>query len=155
MTAEHVRYVQTKAAQAAVRDREVEILHAVGIDWREGRRDHIDCPFPGHGGAKDWRWDARQHKAFCTCGKKTFSIFDVVSEVEGADFDQSKIRCVEILGATDLIRTKGGKGQATDAASLLNAPADRRDDRLPRAYLAHRLGIEASAVRVWTSSPAS
>lgn len=144
-------YVKTTDAQAAVRGHEEEILRACGIDWHSGKK-HIRCPYPHHGGADDWRWDGKDKKAFCTCQdrNKPDSIFDVVGKVDGLDFDASKIRCVEIVGEPNLIRQKsnksGGNFQATDAKSLLNAPADRRDDTLPRAYLAHRLGVEAAAV---------
>jgi len=145
-------YVKTTDAQGAVRGHEIEIIRACGIDWQPGRRSHTRCPYPHHGGADDWRWDERKAKAFCTCqvGRKPDSVFDIVSKVEGLDFDASKIRCVEIVGAGNLIRQKsgegGGKFQATDAHSLLNAPAERRDDTLPGAYLAYRLGVDASTV---------
>ncbi|GJD53817.1 hypothetical protein OPKNFCMD_6595 [Methylobacterium crusticola] len=141
-------YVSTKDAQRAVQGREIEILNGIGIPWRKGRSEHIDCPYPDHRGDGDWRF-TNKNRAICTCtGGKTDSVFDVVSKVEGLDFERSKIRCIEIIGRTDIIRRKSGEGsyQATDAWSLLNAPAERRNDSLPRAYLAHRLGIEPEAV---------
>ncbi|QIJ74382.1 DUF927 domain-containing protein [Methylobacterium sp. NI91] len=148
-------YVKTKDAQQAVQDREAEIVQALGIPWREGKGNHIRCPYPDHGGADDWRLTSKG-RAICTCtGGKTDSVFDIVCKVEGLDFKAAKIRCVEIVGRTDLIRTKTEGGcnyQTTDARSLLNAPADRRDDALPRAYLAHRLGIEPGAV-IMPSTP--
>lgn len=146
-TAEH--YVPTRAAQQAIEGHEGEICNGLGIPWRTGQRTHIQCPYPGHGGAADWRLTPKG-RAICTCTNgKTDSVFDIASKVEGLDFEAAKIRCVEIIGRGDLIRVKGGESgsfQKTDAGSLLNAPADRRDDTLPRAYLAHRLGIEAAAV---------
>src|SRR3954454_20094144 len=48
-----------------------------------------------------------------------------------------------------MIQAKDGKAkkyQKTDAASLLNAPADNRDDKLPMIYLAHRLNIPLDQV---------
>ena len=143
------QYVKTKDAYGAIEGHEVEIVQALGIQWRAGQRDHIRCPYPDHGGADDWRLNAKG-RAICTCtGGKTDSVFEIASKVEGLDFEAAKIRCVEIVGRADLIRTKsegGGNYQTTDARSLLNAPADRRNDALPRAYLAHRLGIVPAAV---------
>ncbi|MCJ2042930.1 DUF927 domain-containing protein [Methylobacterium sp. J-059] len=147
------RYVPTGAAKQAVEGHETEILGALGIPWRESQRGHITCPFPGHGGTDDWRWDASKRKGYCTC-KKGFSIFDAVIEMDGGDIEGAKLRCVEIIGRDDLIRTKSGEDgafQKTDAASLLSAPAARRDDTLPGAYLAHRLGVEAAAVLMPTT----
>ncbi|WP_342167065.1 DUF927 domain-containing protein [Methylobacterium sp. SD21] len=148
MTAEPTRYVRTKDAQQAVEGHEVEIVNALGIHWRAGQKEHIDCPYPNHGGAKDWRLNSKG-RGICTCTeRKTDSVFDIAGKVEGLDFEASKIRCMEIVGRADLIREKSGAGggQATDADSLMRAPAERRDDSLPRAYLAHRLGIPADAV---------
>ncbi|TXN73422.1 DUF927 domain-containing protein [Methylobacterium sp. WL6] len=147
------RYVPTRAAQQAVEGHETEILGALGIQWRESQRGHITCPFPGHGGTDDWRWDARKRKGYCTC-KKGFSIFDAVIEMDGCDIEGAKLRCVEIIGRDDLIRTKSGEGgafQKTDAASLLSAPAARRDDTLPGTYLAHRLGVDTGDVPIPTT----
>jgi hypothetical protein len=66
------------------------------------------------------------------------------------DFEAAKIEVAELLGRYDLIQTKndGGQFQKTDADSLLNAPGERRDDSLPIAYLAHRLGVPAPDVPV-------
>ncbi|MGW8787135.1 DUF927 domain-containing protein [Heyndrickxia sporothermodurans] len=140
-------YVTTKDANAAVKGREVEILNAIGIPWRAGQRDHIRCPYPDHGGASDWRL-LKNGRAICSCtGDHTDSVFDIVGKVEGLDFEASKVRCVGIIGRGDLVRQGNGKGgQSTTAAALLDALAERRDDSLPRAYLAHRLGIEPAAV---------
>src|SRR5262245_22311443 len=49
-------YVAKREIQEAVRGREPVVLDALGIDWRAGR-PHIDCPYPEHGGKRDWRWD--------------------------------------------------------------------------------------------------
>ena len=138
------QYVKTTDAKDAVKGNEDRILDAVVPGWRNGN-PHIDCPYPGHGGKDDWRWDCKKAKAFCTCTPKADGIFDVVRKCEGlADFDETKIRCVELIGRSDLVRTKAAKGnriQKTDPASLLNPDADNRDDALPRRYLAARLGI--------------
>ena len=148
MTAETTRYVSWKSAKPAVEGREEEIVNALGIPWAAGQRTHIDCPYPAHHGKSDWRLNTKG-RAICTCTDgKTDSVFDIAMKVEGLDEEQAKIRCMEIIGRTDLIRekTEGGQYQATDAESLLKAPADRRDDTLPRAYLGHRLGVEAATV---------
>ncbi|MGH1592295.1 DUF927 domain-containing protein (plasmid) [Methylobacterium phyllosphaerae] len=150
MTAETTRYVSWKSAKPAVEGREVEIVQALGINWTAGQRTHIDCPYPGHQGKSDWRLN-KKDRAICTCTNgKTDSVFDIAMKVEGLDEEQAKIRCMEIIGRADLIRekTEGGQYQATDAESLMRAPAERRDDSLPRAYLAHRLGIEPEAMLV-------
>src|ERR1700712_496888 len=121
MTAETTRYVSWKDARAAVEGHEVEIVNALGIPWRAGQRDHIRCPYPHHGGADDWRLNSKG-RAICTCTDgKTDSVFDIAMKVEGLDEEQTKIRCVEITGRTDLIRERSGDGQfqATDAQSLL------------------------------------
>lgn len=148
MTDTSPHYVTTKAARDAIAGREAEIVRALGIRWPAGRRAHIDCPYPGHGGAADWRL-TKTGQAICTCTDgKGDSVFDVAMKVEGLDFEAAKIRCVEIVGRTDLIRkrSKDGTFQKTDTDSLMSAPVDRREDALPRAYLAHRLGIKPAAV---------
>ncbi|SDO59121.1 Uncharcterized protein, DUF927 family [Methylobacterium phyllostachyos] len=153
MTAEPTRYVSWKDARPAVEGHEVEIVNALGIPWSAGQRDHIRCPYPGHGGADDWRL-TNQGRAICTCtGRQTDSVFDIAMKVEGLDEEQAKIRCIEIVGRADLIRERSGEGQfqATDADGLLRARPERRDDTLPAAYLAHRLGIEAGAVLMPTT----
>jgi hypothetical protein len=155
--AEPIRYVRTKDAQQAIEGRETEIVQAVGIPWTTGQRTHIDCPYPEHQGKSDWRLMEKgrgKGKAICTCTDgKTDSAFDIVSKVLGIGFEEAKIWCMEAIGRTDLIRERSGNGQyqATDAESLLNAPPERRDDSLPRAYLAHRLGVEANAVLMPTT----
>jgi hypothetical protein len=147
-----VPFVATAAIRQAVAGHEEELLDALGINWRAGR-PHISCPYPHHPDSHaSWRWDAHKCRAFCTCTKSD-SIFDVVMKVEGSTFEAAKLRTAELLGRHDLIRATGGGGsdpryQATDPASLLNAPAERRDDALPIAYLAHRLGIPVDAVPV-------
>lgn len=144
------RYVQTKAIRSAVVGREAEVLEALGVDWRSGR-PHITCPYPEHADRNaSWRWDERTAKAHCTCSR-AHSIFDVFVKIRGGSFEAAKIEIAEVLGARDLIRTKrnGSKTyQQVDAVSLLQAPAEARDDRLPLVYLAHRLGVAVEAVPV-------
>ena len=142
------RFVPTKAAQQAVEGHEVSIVQSLGIPWTAGQRTHIRCPYPDHGGAEDWRLNSKG-RGICTCtGNKTDSVFDIASKVRGIDFEEAKVWCCEAIGATDIIRAKSAEGgfQATDAAALLNAPPERRDDNLPRTYLAHRLGLDPQDV---------
>ena len=146
------RYVPTEAVRGAVTGRETEVLKAVGIDW-PGGRGHITCPYSDHGGPDDWRWDDRKDRAFCSCigrrsgERKSHGIFDVVMVKEDIDFEAAKIRVAEVIGRTDLIHIKGAsKHQAMDAASLLSPPPENRDDHLPVAYLAHRLGVSEAEV---------
>ena len=141
-----IKFVTTSAIRQAVKGREEHVLDAIGVDWRAGR-PHIRCPYRDHADDNaSWRWDSKHSRARCTCTKGD-SIFDVAMKVDGCVFETAKIRVAELLNLRDLIRTKGGgQGtgkvyQATDAASLLGVPADRRDDSLPVAYLAHRLGV--------------
>src|SRR5512132_4203725 len=132
---EQTRFIATAAIRQAVAGRETDVLDALGVDWRVGR-PHIICPYPGHDdGDPSWRWDAHKGRAFCACTKSD-SVFDVVMKVENSTFEAAKVRVAELLNRHDLIRSTGGGSrcyQATDAASLVNAPADRRDDRLPIA----------------------
>jgi hypothetical protein len=145
------RFVPTAASRAAVKGREPEVLDALGVDWRRGR-PHINCPYPEHtDNDPSWRWDAKRDRAFCSCieAGKSDSIFDVVMKVRRLDFEAAKLHIAELLGRTDLIKTKGsgtGTGQKTDLASLLDPPANNRDDGLPFSYLAARLGIPVDDV---------
>jgi hypothetical protein len=144
-------FVTTAAIKRAVAGRETEVLDGLGINWRSGR-PHIQCPYRDHVDTDpSWRWDDRHHKAHCTCSAGD-DIFDVAAKIDGGDFDAAKLRIARILHRDDLIRTNGqGDGkqyQATDAKSLLNAPANRRDDTLPINYLAHRLEVDPSAVPI-------
>lgn len=136
-----MRYVATNPIREAVKGREGDVLAALGIAWRDGQ--HINCPYPAHDDHDpSWRWNPVRARALCTCIEKSDSIFDVVAKIEGGDFEAAKLRVAEILGRTDLIKFKGdGAGQKTDPASLLNPPAELRDDSLPRRYLAGRLGL--------------
>ena len=139
-------YVKTTEIRTAIKDRETQVLDALAIPWRDGR-PHITCPYRDHHDEDpSWRWDHKASKARCTCSNGD-DIFDVLMRIEQLDFDAAKVRAAELIGRTDLIRTNG-QHQATDAASLLNAPRDNRDDSLPVAYLAHRLGVDARAVPI-------
>jgi hypothetical protein len=168
-------YVRKVDIDAAVKGREIDVLHALGILWKGGTQ-HIDCPYPDHGGDGDWRWVGHDAKAFCTCtdgrrGEKTkfHTIFDVIIALEGGSFtddsgfEAAKIRVAEILGRTDLIRETGKTGKTgtsqpqyirTDAASLLAPPPSLSRPTLPLAYLAHRLGVEPAAVPIPTTRTA-
>jgi hypothetical protein len=104
-------FVKTSEIRDAVKGREVDILDKLGIPWMRGK-PHIDCPYPDHGGADDWRWDRRKSRAFCTCigrrprERQSHSIFDVVALVDAIEFDKAKIRVAGIIGRLDLIKTK-------------------------------------------------
>jgi hypothetical protein len=144
------RFVLTAAIQQAIVGRETDVLDALGVDWRAGR-PHIPCPYPEHGDENaSWRSDKRHGKARCTCATGD-NIFAVVMKIEGINFEEAKLRIAELLKLDDLIRTKevnGQKFQATDATSLLSASVDRRNDALPVAYLAYRLGVSLDAVPI-------
>ena len=144
-------YVVTRDIKAAVQGREADVLDALSIDWRRcGKSGHVKCPYPQHGSdGENWRWDSRKARAHCTCNPgHADSILDVVMKCDGLDIEGAKVRVAEMIGRSDLIKRKsGGKGgQRTDAVSLLNPPAGAGDAELPRAYLAHRLGIEPADV---------
>ncbi len=146
MSSDAPRFVVTRDIKAAVQGHEETILDGLGIDWRRGR-PHITCPYPEHGGADDWRWDAKKSLAFCTCAEKGDNAIEVLRKCEGLNFDDAKIRVAEMVGRSDLIKTKGGGGgQRTDAAALIKPPAEVAAAHLPRAYLAHRLGIAVDDV---------
>src|ERR1700730_2876491 len=69
--------------------------------------------------------------------------------VKGIDFEAAKVQVAQLLGREDLIQQNKGKQglyQATDADSLLSAPAENRDDDMPIKYLAHRLGVAVEEV---------
>src|SRR5262245_35480024 len=122
------RFVATKVIRDAVRGREGEVLDALGINWRA--RGHSRCPYPDHDDEHpSWRWDVKKRLAFCSCRQKAANIFDVVRRMRGlADFETAKLEVAELLGRDDLIVTKSGNRQFHDADSLMNAPANRRDD---------------------------
>lgn len=142
------RFVKSAAVWQAVNGRETEVLDAIGVEWR-ARRPHIACPYPDHvDNNASWRWDIKKATARCTCtgGNDIVGgndIFDVVTKCCGIEFEASKLRVAEVLDLGNLIHVKGrhrGYGrqhQATDAAILLSAPIDRRNDTLPEAYLAN------------------
>ena len=69
-------------------------------------------------------------------------------EVRGHHFDAAKLRAAELLGRSDLIKQTGGhqRFQAMDATNLLRPAPDQRDEGLPVAYLAHRLGVAVEQV---------
>ena len=157
------RYVRTSEIQSAVKGREAEVLEALGIDLGAARQ-HIRCPYPHHDDASpSWRFDTGKGRAYCTCIARGDSVFDVVAKMRGDDFDAAKLFVAEAIGGGDLICTRDSEARrypASDAASLLDPPPDRRDDGLARAYLAHRLGTAAEAVPLpstpvagWTALP--
>jgi hypothetical protein len=143
-----VRYVATKAIKAVIKGRETAVLGKLGIDWRNSQQ-HIACPYPDHeDNDPSWRFDNKTGRALCTCitERKSDGIFDIVMKVKRLDFEAAKIRVAEFIDRVDLIKIKGdGTGQKTDAASLLNPPAESRDDSLVALYLAGRLSLDDPA----------
>lgn len=142
------RYVPTKPAKDAVKGRELEILGSIGIV--PPSQGHMDCPYPGHGGTNDWRWDEQRARAFCTCCKP-HTIFDVLIKIEGIDFEAAKVRAAEIIARPEIIKNKGSRDKAappsrSDPESLLNPAPNWRDDSMAWTYLGARLGIEPEAV---------
>lgn len=155
MTDGATTYVVTSEIKAAVQGRETDVLDALGVEWRRcTSSNHIACPYPEHGSDGDnWRWDSKKAKAFCTCQSgHADSILDVVVKCTGLDLDGAKVRTAEIIGRGDLVKTKGRKGgQKTDAVSLMHPATSAEAADLPRAYLAHRLGIEPGDVLMPTT----
>ena len=146
------RFVVTKAIRTAAKGREIDVLDALGIDWRRGR-PHINCPYPDHSDNNpSWRFDSRTGRAFCTCitDRKSDGIFDIVMKMKADDFEAAKIIVAEMLHRDDLIKTKignnSGPRQKFDAESLLNPPADNRNDELVYRYLGACLRIDADEV---------
>ena len=98
-------FVPTAAIRHAVEGHEADILTALGING-SGKRKHIRCPYPDHiDKHPSWRWDATKRRAYCTCAPP-HSIFDVIAKTKGIDFEAAKIAAAEIIGRSDLIRTK-------------------------------------------------
>ena len=136
--------VPTRTIQEAVKGGEIEILDALAISWQDGN-PRITCPYPSHEDTNpSWRWDDTKARAFCSCIQGSHSIFDVIMAKEVIDFEAAKVRAAELIGREDLATPCTSEQQvylAADEASLLNAPADQRDDELPRTYLAHRMSV--------------
>jgi hypothetical protein len=145
------RFVPTQEIRDAVVGRELIVLDHLGI--RPPERGHMRCPYPGHGGENDWRWDREKRRAYCTCAKSS-SIFDVIMRSSSCDFEDSKLFAAEAIGRKDLIceRESGNKRFKSDARSLLSPPADEWDDTLPISYLAFRLGVNREAVLMPTTA---
>ncbi len=143
------QFVRTAEIRLAVEGREEDVLDALGIPFRTARgKGHIDCPYPDHGGANDWRWDDQKRRARCTC-LTSAGILDVVMKCEAVDLEGAKLRVAEMIGRSDLIRTRGGGEKDVDNRFLKTTPeglmgvkADFRDDALVANYLAFRLGID-------------
>jgi len=136
-------YVRTKEIEEAVSGNEAAVLSYLGINYASSRRDHIDCPYPSHGGKRDWRFDFKKGKAHCTCST-SHSIFEVVGRHQGIEFEEAKVKVADIIGRHDLKQSKGSNRLLATISlpqALLSPPIDRRDDRLVSAYLAHRLNV--------------
>jgi hypothetical protein len=142
------RFVATVAIRAAVRGHEGDVLDALDIRWRQGT-PHINCPYLGHAdNHPSWRWDKHKARAYCSCVGGSHSIFDVVMQAKGLDFEQAKIRVAELLNRAELIKErrarkrKGGGGDiprkqrrngATARGCRLTEYADVK--RLPLEFL--------------------
>jgi hypothetical protein len=114
-TAQRERYVPTPAAQRATEGHEAEIVRALGIAWHG--RGHINCPYPGHPD-KDPSWRLMEDgKAVCTC-RGPHSIFDVVTHLEGIDFEAAKLRVVDLIDRDDLIVDPNNKQKASTVSGL-------------------------------------
>jgi hypothetical protein len=111
-------YVATTDIRAAIKGRETDLLDALGIPWRDAR-PRINCPYPDHPD-KDpsWRWDKRKRRAICTCGSD--SILNVLMKIEAIDFDEAKLRAVELLNRSDLIRATLKNKRRKETAVLLS-----------------------------------
>ena len=96
-----VRYIPTGAIQTAVKGHQTKVLEALSISWQDGA-PHIHCPYPDHVDRNpSWRWDQPKARAHCTCIERgAHSIFDIVMQVEGVDFEAAKLRVAEILSST-------------------------------------------------------
>lgn len=146
------RYVPTNAVKETVKGREAAILEALGIDWQSGNQ-HISCPYPDHEDeTPSWRWDENKARAYCTCIDGSHSILDVAAARQGVDVEAAKLWIAETLGRGYLVRVQpGGSGDGSwhgAAEDLLNPGDDVRDEGLPRAYLAHRLGVSDAEVPI-------
>ena len=162
------RYVTKADARAAVKGRELEVLQAAGIDWKPGQRGHIDCPYPGHGGSSDWRFDEKTCLCHCTCNAR-HDVFEALTMLRGetpkamGTFERSKIEAVELLGRTDLIKVSDEQAVRKkpflktwhhffDTKRLLNdCPPDLQDDSLAYKYLGARQGVPEGEATVPTS----
>ena len=130
-------YVTDEDFRQAVTGHETEILDALGIAWNTGH-PHIKCPYGSHPDKHpSWRWDGEARRAFCTCSQGD-DIAGAVMKVRDLDYPQAKLWIVaHALHRDDLIRTIGEH----DPHWYLHPPPAKRDDSLPRAYLAFRLGM--------------
>lgn len=108
------RYVRTDDARRMVQGREAEIVRALGVPW-DGRSDHIHCPYRNHEDRHpSWRLMDDGH-AVCTCRHgRPHSVFDVIMEMEGSDFDAAKMRAAEIVGALAARAKPNGKANGHD-----------------------------------------
>lgn len=159
------RFVKTIDIDRVVKADPVAVIVARGIPWVRGQRNKIDCPYPSHGSASDWRIDERTGFVHCTCNTK-HSVLDCLSMLRGDDpksrdaFEESKIEAAELLNRHDLIMTRrdtsappvpGTRNPPTwhngfDGAKLLNPPAHLRNDDLYLDYMSARLGISRDQV---------
>src|SRR5665213_429893 len=120
-----------------------EILPLLGIETRFLQSHHGPCPLCG--GKDRYRFDDRDGTGsyLCNqCGAGTGII--LLRKFHKWDHAKACAEVDKIIGDKKSIDRK--KAQHHDAASLLSAPAEDRDDTLPVAYLAHRLSVSLDAV---------
>jgi hypothetical protein len=111
------RLVATADSRAAIKGRGTDLLDALGVLWRDGR-PHINCPYPDRSDENlSWRWDKRKRRAICTCGSD--SILNVLMKIEAIDFDEAKLRAVELLNRVDLIKERLKNKRRKETAVLL------------------------------------
>jgi hypothetical protein len=127
-------YVPTDVAKATVVGREADIVRAKGIV--SNGRDHTRCPYPGHEDHNpSWRL-MEDGRAVCSC-RGPHSIFDVIMEIEGCDFESAKIRAMELIGRTDLIVDPS----APKAAAGLTLAVYAKNKVLPVDFLSGTCGM--------------
>ena len=77
---------------------ELMVLAALGIQWKPGRRTHINCPFPDHEDKNpSWRWGTQDALWHCTCAHG--DIFHAIMRMRGCDFPAAKRWAQQILAA--------------------------------------------------------
>ncbi len=98
MTAASKKYVSIVELKLHLLGREIEILAALGIDWRSDKTN-IRCPYADHPDINpSWRWDDKEHRAFCTCGSQ--DIIGVIQKTRQLDFPAAVLFAAETLSLT-------------------------------------------------------
>lgn len=128
-------------ALEAVKRRPLEIFDAFAPGWRRGT-PHIHCVDPNHSDANpSFRVDPAKGVAFCTCSDGAIDPIDLIRRVHGCGFLEALKIAARIIGFTEPTNGPRPKRLRHDADSLLNAPAELRDDSLMSAYFGSRLDV--------------